>query len=408
MNKYSKWRKFQMSRQLKFIFIFILLFLFIQMILKDLKILFFSIRNSVKNQKYWVGEKYDIVKEIFQDNKDEKIYLKSLNKKTIEFSNGIILMKSSGRECLIAYTENTKINTKICITIYNTPELRFKETNPLKLETNDSMKLHLDRRDYPKKNIKFNSNHPEIIEINNEGEIIAVRPGSSIITASGLDGKNTSIIILVISNNGFISNSTLNQYNASQYKKLMIVAHPDDETLWGGANLIKDRYFVVCLTNGYNLPRAKDFKKILKFTNNSGIILNYPDKQDSIRDDWSKVETGILKDLSKLLNYQYWDKIVTHGPDGTTGHIHHKKIFKYVTTIAKKYNKYNNLYYFGKCYKKTKIPKNLPRISDEELSYKEKEVNIYQSSIKVIHKFFYHMLPYENWILASEWGKKNK
>ena len=332
-------------------------------------------------------------------------YLKSLNNKTVELSNEFILMKSSGRECLNAYSKNKKINTSICINIYNTPELIFKETNPIKVEIYNSMRLHLDRKDYPKINIKFKSNHPEIIKVNNEGEIIAVRPGSSIITASGLDSKNTHIKIFAISNNGFISNCTLNQYNASQYKKLMIVAHPDDETLWGGANLFKDRYFVVCLTNGFNLKRANDFKELLKFTNNSGIILNYPDFQDNIRDDWSEVRFGILKDISKLLNYQYWDKIVTHGPDGTTGHIHHKKTCQYVTEIVKKYNEYNNLYYFGKFYKKKNFPKNLPRISDEELSYKKKEINIYQSVIKNIYKLWYHMLPYENWILASKWKK---
>lgn len=187
----------------------------------------------------------------------------------------------------------------------------------------------------------------------------------------------------------------------------MIVAHPDDEALWGGANLFKDRYFVVCLTNGFNLKRANDFKELLKFTNNSGIILNYPDLQDNIRDDWSEVRAGIIKDLSKLLSYQYWDKIVTHGPDGTTGHIHHKETCKYVTKIAKKFNEFNNLYYFGKFYKKKKIPKYLPRISDEELSYKIKEINIYQSVIKNIYKLWYHMLPYENWILASKWKKLN-
>jgi len=289
--------------------------------------------------------------------------------------------------------------------IYNTPPLSFKESNPLKVEVYNSIRLHLDRTNYPKINIKFKSNHPEIINVNNEGEIFAVRPGNAIITASGLDGKNAHIKILAISNNGFISNITLNRYNASQYRKLMIVAHPDDETLWGGANLFKYRYFVVCLTNGFNLKRANDFKKLLKLTNNSGIILNYPDSQDKIRDDWSEVKTGLLKDLSKLLNYQNWDKIVTHGPDGTTGHIHHKKTCKYVTQIAKKYNKYNNLYYFGKFYKKEKIPKYLPRINDEELSYKKKEINIYKSVIKTIHKFWYHFLPYENWIKATKWKK---
>ena len=200
-----------------------------------------------------------------------------------------------------------------------------------------------------------------------------MRPGNAIITASGLDDKSTHIKVLANSKNGFISNYTLVQYNASQYNKVMIVAHPDDEILWGGANLFKDRYFVVCLTNGYNLKRANNFKEILKFTNNSGIILNYPDMQDNIRDDWSEVSPGIIKDLSTIFNFKYWAKIVTHGPDGTTGHIHHKKTCEYATKIAKEYNEYNNLFYFGKFFKNNSIPKYLPRISDEELVYKKKK-----------------------------------
>jgi len=402
MKKDIKMKKLKIFIKLGFIFIF---FLFILIFKNVSKNIIFLIGNSNQNQKYWVGGKYKIFKKKYLDNNNEKIYLKSLNNKTVELSNGFILMKKSGKECLIAYNINKKIKTNIYINIYNTPELNFKDSNPIKLEIYNSMRLHLDCRDYPKKNIKLKSNHPEIIKVNKEGEIYAIRPGSAIITASGLDGKSTHIKILAISNNGFISNSTLNRYNASQYRKLMIVAHPDDETLWGGANLFKDRYFVICLTNGFNLKRANDFRELLKFTNNSGIILNYPDLQDNIRDDWSEVRTGILKDLSKLLNYQYWDKIVTHGPDGTTGHIHHKKTCKYVTKIVKKYNEYNNLYYFGKFYSKKNLPKYLPRISDEELSYKKKEINIYKSVIKYIYKLWYHMLPYENLIQASKWKK---
>ncbi len=402
MKKDIKMKILKIFIKLGFIFIFFLFILIFKNISKNI---IFLIGNSIQNQKYWVGGKYKIFKKKYLDNNNEKIYLKSLNNKTVELSNGFILMKESGKECLIAYSINKKIKTNIYINIYNTPELNFKDSNPIKLEIYNSKRLHLDRRDYPKKNIKFKSNHPEIIKVNKEGEIYAIRPGSAIITASGLDGKSTHIKILAISNNGFISNSTLNRYNASQYRKLMIVAHPDDETLWGGANLFKDRYFVICLTNGFNLKRANDFRELLKFTNNSGIILNYPDLQDNIRDDWSEVKTGILKDLSKLLNYHYWDKIVTHGPDGTTGHIHHKKTCKYVTKIVKKYNEYNNLYYFGKFYSKKNLPKYLPRISDEELSYKKKEINIYKSVIKNIYKLWYHMLPYENLILASKWKK---
>ena len=320
-----------------------------------------------------------------------------------EISNGYILMKSNGKECFSVYTRSKKITSKFCINIYNTPELNFNETNPIKIETNNVKQLNLNTRDYPKYNIKYKSNNPEIIKVNNEGKIIALRPGSSIITATGLDGKNTQIKVLAISNNGLINNYTLEQYNISQYQKVMIVAHPDDETLWGGANLFKDKYFVVCLTNGFNLERANDFREILKFTNNGGIILNYPDLQDYIRDDWSEVRTGILKDLSTILNYKYWEKIVTHGPDGTTGHIHHIKTCEFVTNITKECNQFKNLYYFGKFYKKNIIPKNLSRISDKELDFKIKEINIYKSVINNIYKLWFHMLPYENWILASKW-----
>ena len=183
----------------------------------------------------------------------------------------------------------------------------------------------------------------------------------------------------------------------------MIVAHPDDEILWEGANLFKYSYFVVCLTNGYNERRAKDFRQILNFTNNSGIILNYPDlKDNNIRDDLSEVKNGILKDLSIILSYKNWDKIVTHGPDGTTGHIHHKNACRLVTIIAKKYNKCNNLYYFGKFFRKKEIPKYLPRISEEEFKIKKKEVFIYKNVRKVIYRLWFHMLQYENWILASK------
>ena len=224
------------------------------------------------------------------------------------------------------------------------------------------------------------------------------------IFAYGFDSKIAKLEVIATSNNGLINNYTLYMNHAEFYQNLMIVAHPDDEILWGGANLFKDSYFVVCLTNGYNLERAEDFKQILNFTNNSGIILNYPDLiYNNIKDNWTEVRNGILIDLSIILNYKNWDKIVTHGPDGTTGHIHHKKACELVTITARKFNKYNNLYYFGKFYQKNSIPEYLPRISENELEIKKKEVLIYKSVRSDIYNCWYHMLPYENWILASKW-----
>ena len=329
--------------------------------------------------------------------------MKNSNTNKSELSNGFVIMKSSGKECLTAFTKEN--NSTLCFNIYNTPELTFKNNDPFVLEINRSKQLSLDINGYPLSNIIFRSDHPDIIKVRGKGKITALKSGNAIITASGLDNITTKINVMAISKNGLINEKLLEIYNISQYKKLMIVAHPDDETLWGGANLIKDKYFVVCITNGYNWQRARDFKEILKFTNNSGIILNYPDRLANITDDWSEVKSGILKDLSIILNYKNWTKIVTHGLEGTTGHIHHIKISEYVTKTAKKYNKYNILYYFGKFYQKGKIPKNLKRINDNEYEYKKKEVEIHKHEKHCIYERWFHMLPYENWILASNWKK---
>lgn len=42
--------------------------------------------------------------------------------------------------------------------------------------------------------------------------------------------------------------------------KLMIVAHPDDETIWGGAHLADKGYFVVCLTIDIIRPGEMNFE----------------------------------------------------------------------------------------------------------------------------------------------------
>lgn len=382
------------------IFVFLLFIFNVKIPAIGIKIIF---ESGFEHQKLWVGERYKINIKKFPLNSDETIFLTSLYNKVIVLSKNDILMKSSGKECLKAYTEINKINSTICFNIYNTPDIILKENNPIKLETNNIKYLDLDTKDYPLLNIKYKSSHPDIIKIDNEGKITAIRPGSAIINVTGLDNLGIQIKVQSISNNGLINKDILDMYNAKKYKNIMIVAHPDDETLWGGANLFKDKYFVVCLTNGYKLSRANDFRKILKFTKNGGLIMDYPDLQDKIQDDWLNVENGILKDMSTIINYKRWDKIVTHGPDGTTGHYHHKKLCEFVTKIVKENNKYENLYYFGKFYRKNETIKNLPRISEKELKYKKREVSIYKSVKKTIYRIWFHSLPYENWIPAIKW-----
>ena len=189
----------------------------------------------------------------------------------------------------------------------------------------------------------------------------------------------------------------LKDLNLSKVNKLMIVAHPDDETIWGGNHLLKSNYLVVCITCGNNKIRAKEINKALEYSNDKLVILNYPDKVLGKRSNWKDNYEDIKKDIKKILEYKSWDFVVTHNPDGEYGHIHHKMTSKIVSSIYHK----DNLYYFGKYYKKEDINKidKENKLSNKELKDKKKMLDVYKSQ-GFIDKKFGHMYPYENWTKA--------
>ena len=186
----------------------------------------------------------------------------------------------------------------------------------------------------------------------------------------------------------------------------MIVAHPDDETIWGGGHLLQDKYLVVCVTcNGLKRnKRAREFKKVMKITNNSFLMLNYPDKVNGIRDDWQNYRKDIIKDLTKIINYKNWQLVVTHNPLGEYGHIHHKMLSEIVTFFAPK----DKLYYFGEYYSRKYIHKNKgKKLRKDIISEKMKLIKIYKSQ-KFIQNTFDQMFPYENWLSYKEWQELKK
>jgi len=324
------------------------------------------------------------------------INLKILDNSIAEISGEYLITKLSGRECLTIFTKNN--NTTFCFSIYENKHLIYENNTFLTLVFNRTKQLKYGE------NLFYKSNYPEIISVDKKGIIKAKLPGKANITISGLNNKNFTIQVLSVPSNGLISTNILKLNNADNFENLMIVAHPDDEILWGGGHLCTDKYFVVCLTNGHNFKRSIDFRKIMDFSKNGGIILDYPDKQGYVSDQWLNVKEGMIKDLTTILNYKHWDKIVTHEPEGVSGHIHHRKTSELVTNITKKLNIFGNLYYFGKLYQKGCIPKNLPRITEKELQCKIKLISLYKSVINDIYAMWIHMIPYENWTLASNWG----
>lgn len=200
-----------------------------------------------------------------------------------------------------------------------------------------------------------------------------------------------------------IHQELFDQLKINNYQNIMIVAHPDDETIWGGMHLIKDKYLVICLTNGNTKTRAQEFNDVIKQTDDLGIILDYPDKTNGKRDNWSNSQKNIKNDLNYLLQKQSFSKIVTHNPSGEYGHQHHKMTSSIVTDIAKTLNKTDCLYYFGKYYKKTSPMLSMkPTFNEELLKQKNQLISKYSSQNKVC-QHLKHMNAFENWISYQEW-----
>jgi LmbE family N-acetylglucosaminyl deacetylase len=114
------------------------------------------------------------------------------------------------------------------------------------------------------------------------------------------------------------------------YDKLMIVAHPDDESLWGGAQLIMSNgWKVVCCTNGNNPVRRAEFEAVMEQTKSDFEMWNYGDSQFVPLN-----EVPLKADLERVFFSQQWSKIVTHNAVGEYGHLHHVQIHNLVKQIT--------------------------------------------------------------------------
>ncbi len=195
---------------------------------------------------------------------------------------------------------------------------------------------------------------------------------------------------------GELDQKKLSDAGIDKCDKLMIVAHPDDELLWGGAHLQEGGYFVLCLTNGDNPTRRAEFEKVKEAAAFCGLILSYPDKVAGKRSEWKYLKNSIAKDLSLILSSNDWKLIVTHNSEGEYGHVHHKMTSALVTKSCKELSMENLLWYFGKYYKSSELPSNLTPVDSNALKRKEELLTIYKSQKKTVG-YFPHMNPYELW-----------
>ncbi len=143
--------------------------------------------------------------------------------------------------------------------------------------------------------------------------------------------------------------------------KLMVVAHPDDEIIFGGAHLLQEKkWTVICITNRNNRRRACEFKKVMNLVGADYEIWNYRDTYSCHFDI-----RALKRDLFRLIQKNQFKKVVTHGVCGEYGHPQHKVIAQIMRNIVP-----HNLYAFS--IGQSQLPQQI-------LNKKKKLINVYQS-----------------------------
>lgn len=368
-----------------------------------------SIKIESPHSKYYVGNKYQIKAITVPRITDENIKWKSSDKKIAKIDKkGILKIKAVGNVKITAYSSKTKKEVFVNLTTEDVPAIKFQEGKTKTTEYGQGFQLHLKYINHKIEKMTYSSSDPSIATVTQAGYVKTLRPGDVSIIATTANKKEEVVMKLVVeAKTGFMTKLMLDNLNLDNVTRLMIVAHPDDETLWGGGHLQEGNWLVLCLTNQSYTLRKNEFKTAMENLGQKGIILDYPDLQKTksgvnVKNLWGNVLTGMRKDLDLIIHYKNWEQIVTHNPQGEYGHIHHIMTNKEVTSICRTDNKINQLWYFGKVYEKGKIPEGLKRISDTSYAKKEETLKIsYKREQWSIPKYWGHMNPFENWTKAQ-------
>lgn len=113
----------------------------------------------------------------------------------------------------------------------------------------------------------------------------------------------------------------------------VVVAHPDDETLWAGGTILSQpswRWFILSMCRGSDPDRAPRFSNTLKIFGAEGKMKDLDDGPEQIPLEKREIEAAVLQSLP----HSRFDLIITHNPAGEyTRHRRHEEVGEAIISL---------------------------------------------------------------------------